>query len=169
MADNVEITAGAGTKIATDEVEEGGVKVQVQRVKVQAGADGSATDVSEANPLPIGDAGGSLTVDSTALGTTADAEAEGNGSIIAILKRLRKLLEGTGTIIVSKVTEAVTVKKVEEAVTIKKVEEALPAGAALLGKVKLEPATATGLTISRVIAAASTNATSAKASAGQVY
>lgn len=40
MADNVPITAGAGTNIATDDI--GGV--QYQRVKLSLGADGSATD-----------------------------------------------------------------------------------------------------------------------------
>lgn len=48
MADNVAITAGSGTNIATDDI--GGV--QHQRVKVEFGADGSATDVSSAAPLP---------------------------------------------------------------------------------------------------------------------
>lgn len=50
MADNVAITAGTGTSIATDDV--GGV--QYQRVKVTHGADGVATDVSTASPLPVG-------------------------------------------------------------------------------------------------------------------
>ena len=48
IVDNVAITAGSGTTIATDDV--GGV--QHQRVKVEFGADGSATDVSAAAPLP---------------------------------------------------------------------------------------------------------------------
>jgi hypothetical protein len=51
MADNVAITPGAGTNIATDDV--GGV--QHQRVKVEYGGDGSATDVSNATPLPTFD------------------------------------------------------------------------------------------------------------------
>jgi hypothetical protein len=49
MADNVAITAGLGTSIATDDI--GGV--QYQRVKVTFGADGSAADVSSSAPLPI--------------------------------------------------------------------------------------------------------------------
>jgi hypothetical protein len=50
MADNVAITAGAGTTIATDDV--GGV--QHQRVKLTMGADGvSEGDVSSSNPLPV--------------------------------------------------------------------------------------------------------------------
>ncbi|NIT58413.1 MAG: hypothetical protein GWN00_19955 [Aliifodinibius sp.] len=49
MADNTELNAGTGgDTIATDDI--GGVKHQ--RVKVQYGADGSATDVSTSNPMP---------------------------------------------------------------------------------------------------------------------
>jgi hypothetical protein len=45
--------------------------------------------------LPSGAATAALqTTGNTALGTTADAEASGNGSIIAVLKRLRTLLNG---------------------------------------------------------------------------
>jgi hypothetical protein len=49
MADNVAITAGTGTNIATDDI--GGV--QYQRVKMTWGADGSANDASNATPLPV--------------------------------------------------------------------------------------------------------------------
>lgn len=49
MVDNVSVTQGAGTAIATDEV--GGV--HYQRVKPAVGADGSAVDVSRANPMPV--------------------------------------------------------------------------------------------------------------------
>lgn len=49
MADNVAITAGSGTTIATDDV---GGGVQVQRVKVTFGADGTATDANATTPLP---------------------------------------------------------------------------------------------------------------------
>ncbi len=169
MADNVSITAGSGTTIAADEPAAGAAAgAKVQRVKPMVGPDGEATDVSTANPMPISDAGGtlsvddgggaisvddngstlsvddgggsltvdgtvavsgtvpvsdgsgSLTVDSADLGTTADAESEsGNGSVIALLKRLRKLLEGTGKIIVTKI------------------EGELPEGTKALGKVKV--------------------------------
>lgn len=60
MADNVTLNSGSGgSTVATDDI--GGV--HHQRVKIQHGADGSATDVSSASPLPINDASGSLTVD----------------------------------------------------------------------------------------------------------
>lgn len=49
MADNVAITAGAGTTIAADDI--GGV--QYQRVKNTYGADGVATDVSRTTPMPV--------------------------------------------------------------------------------------------------------------------
>jgi hypothetical protein len=49
MADNVAITAGSGTTVATDEV--GGA--HYQRVKMVWGADGSANDTSAAAPLPV--------------------------------------------------------------------------------------------------------------------
>lgn len=88
MSDNVAVTPGSGATIATDDI--GGI--QYQRVKVTFGADGSATDVSEGNPLPISgtfwqttqpvsvasmpatpvtDNGGSLTVDGTVAVTGA--------------------------------------------------------------------------------------------------
>jgi len=49
VADNVAITAGSGTAIAADDIS----SVWHQRVKVQHGADGSATDTSAAAPLPV--------------------------------------------------------------------------------------------------------------------
>ena len=68
MADNLTLNAGTGgATLAADDI--GGT--HHQRVKIQYGADGSATDVSDASPLPVDDAGGSLTVDNahlTALG-----------------------------------------------------------------------------------------------------
>jgi hypothetical protein len=48
MADNVGYTPGTGAIVAADEI--GGVLHQ--RIKIGIGADGSATDVSEANPMP---------------------------------------------------------------------------------------------------------------------
>lgn len=56
MVDNVAITAGTGTTMATDDI--GGV--QYPRVKISQGADGSATDVSSAAPLNVTLANGSV-------------------------------------------------------------------------------------------------------------
>lgn len=52
MADNVGYTPGSGATIAADDV--GGVLYQ--RVKLTAGAENSATDISAAFPLPVSDA-----------------------------------------------------------------------------------------------------------------
>jgi hypothetical protein len=49
MADNIGYTPGTGATVAADEI--GGVLHQ--RVKIGVGADGTAVDVSEANPMPI--------------------------------------------------------------------------------------------------------------------
>lgn len=49
MSDNVGYTPGTGATVAADNI--GGVLHQ--RVKIGIGADGSATDVSAANPMPI--------------------------------------------------------------------------------------------------------------------
>lgn len=48
MADNVAITPGTGATVAADDI--GGILHQ--RVKISVGADGSATDVSSAAPMP---------------------------------------------------------------------------------------------------------------------
>lgn len=67
MADNTTLNTGSGgDTIATDDI----AGVKHQRVKIQYGVDGSATDVSDTNPLPIDDAGGSITVDNAALSVT---------------------------------------------------------------------------------------------------
>lgn len=52
MPDNVGYTPGSGATVAADDI--GGVLHQ--RVKIGVGADGSATDVSTSNPMPV-DAG----------------------------------------------------------------------------------------------------------------
>jgi hypothetical protein len=79
MADNfqVNIPTTSGNTFAADDI--GGV--HHQRVKVQHGADGSATDVSSASPLPVGDAGGSLTVDGTVAITGSVAVTDNSASL----------------------------------------------------------------------------------------
>lgn len=49
MADNITVTAGTGTTVATDNIE----GVNYQRVKITWGADGTATDASAAAPVPV--------------------------------------------------------------------------------------------------------------------
>lgn len=80
MADNTILNAGTGgDTIASDDI----AGVKHQRVKIEYGADGAATDVSDANPLPIDDAGGSLTIDNadlTAIAAAVAAEGAALGS-----------------------------------------------------------------------------------------
>jgi len=80
MADNLTALAntGAGTDVlATDEI--GGV--HYPRTKISIGADGSATDLSSTNPMPVSDAGGSLTVDGTVAVSGSVTVVDGGGSI----------------------------------------------------------------------------------------
>jgi hypothetical protein len=75
LADNIDISAGTGTTVATDNI--GGVNYQ--RVKVVWGADGTATDASAAAPIPTVQTGalpagsaviGQASIDQTTPGTT---------------------------------------------------------------------------------------------------
>lgn len=77
MADDITLNTGSGgDTVGADEIS--GVKYQ--RVKLIHGANGvNAGDVADGNPLPVDDAGGSLTVDNAALsvvggGTEATAQ-----------------------------------------------------------------------------------------------
>lgn len=54
MADNVTVNEGSSKAIAADDIS----SVWHQRVKIEHGADGSATDVSTASPLPVRQMGG---------------------------------------------------------------------------------------------------------------
>jgi hypothetical protein len=49
MADNIQVTQGTGTVMATDDIG----SVQYPRVKVSWGVDGSAVDASATNPFPV--------------------------------------------------------------------------------------------------------------------
>lgn len=84
MADNVPITAGTGTNIASDDIG----AVQYQRIKLIHGADGvNAGDVSTANPLPIFDpdatATGTITVTDAVVAAPAGAGAFVTGASTA--------------------------------------------------------------------------------------
>jgi hypothetical protein len=74
MADNVQITAGSGTAVSTDEID----GVHIQRVKVGHGADGKYSDVSLAEPLPI--------------------QASRTDDLLVALSRIVRLLESSGVV-----------------------------------------------------------------------
>src|SRR6185503_19673745 len=105
MADNVTLDAGAGgDTIAADDV--AGVKYQV--VKLAVGADGAAALVANANPIPVSDAGGSVTVDGS---VTANAGTNLNTSALALesggnLAAIASSLAGTLTVGSHAVTNA---------------------------------------------------------------
>lgn len=74
MADNTTLNSGSGGDvIASDDI---GPGVKYQRVKITLGADGTNDgDVASGNPMPVSDAGGSLTIDGT---VTANLSATDN-------------------------------------------------------------------------------------------
>ena len=81
MADNITLNSGTGgAVVATDDI--GGV--QYQRVKATFGADGVATDVSEANPLPVAvnDCVTLLSTTVSAVGETASIDTVGFGAVV---------------------------------------------------------------------------------------
>jgi hypothetical protein len=78
MADNITFQATlasppSGAVIASDDVS----GVQFQKVKIDVGGDGASVILSNSNPLPIGDAGGSLTVDGTVTATLSGTTLAG--------------------------------------------------------------------------------------------
>jgi hypothetical protein len=77
MPDNVAITQGTGTTVSTEEITTlNGSAVSAQHaqrvIPAIRTADGTAVDVTSAAPMPISDAGGSITVDGT-LALTGEA------------------------------------------------------------------------------------------------
>ncbi len=90
MADNVDITAGSGTTVATDNI--GGINYQ--RVKLTWGADGTATDASAAAPIPVTDsANGTLIGAVTETAPATDTASSGlNGRLQRIAQRLTSLI-----------------------------------------------------------------------------
>ena len=75
MADNTTLNSGSGGDvIATDEITDAGVAngAKVQRVKIGVGTDNNYADISDSNPLPIDDAGGTISVDDGGGALTVD-------------------------------------------------------------------------------------------------
>ena len=98
MADNFVTNSGTGgNTYASDDI----AGIHYPRVKLSVGADGAATDVSDSNPMPIDDAGGSITVDGT---VTANLSATDN----AVLDSIDTAVNGTLTVGSHDVTNAGT-------------------------------------------------------------
>lgn len=190
MADNVAITPGSGATIAADDIS----GVLVQRVKIQTGADGSATDVSTSNPVPVSDAGGTISVDDGAGSLTVDGSVSlaaaipaGTNNIgdVDVLS-LPTLPSGSneiggvnqtkvaGTAVdVNSGNKGAGTQRIVIATDQPQLTNALKVdGSAVTqpvsGNVGLAAQTSGGWSVSRLLAAGSTNATSVKGSAGQV-
>lgn len=83
MADNIGYTPGTGATVAADEI--GGVLYQ--RMKIGIGADGTATDLSTANPMPI-TAPNALGVSATGALTTTET-----GELVEAIEALRMAVQ----------------------------------------------------------------------------
>lgn len=133
MADNLTLNSGSGgATLAADDI----AGIHHQRVKIQHGADGSATDVSTASPLPISDAGGSLTVDNATLAVVG-------GGTEATAMRVTIASDSTGVLSVddnggSLTVDSATLTTIAGAVSGTEMQvdvvAALPAGTNAIGK-----------------------------------
>lgn len=99
MADNLTTqsatpaTVPASSVIATDDV--GGV--HFQKVKIDVGADGASAPLSNSNPVPVSDAGGSLTVDAVSLplptGAATSANQDAANILLAAIETALEILD----------------------------------------------------------------------------
>lgn len=98
MADNVSITQGSGTTIASDDI--GGV--QFQRVKVAWGPDGTGNDASVATPLPVQAVSGGSEYETVAASQTDQALGATGGT--------GDYLEGLVCVVATAATSQVQIK-----------------------------------------------------------
>lgn len=133
MADNIILSAGTadGATLATDDV--GGIQYQV--VKLAVGGDGVGTLLANANPLPVSDAGGSLTVDGTVAVSGTVAVTDNAGSLT---------VDNAGTFAVQASIAAAqtlatvtTVGTVTTVTAVTAISNALPAGNNNIGDVDI--------------------------------
>ena len=92
MADNLTTTTTvstvpSGSVIATDDV----AGVHFQKVKIDVGGDGASAVLGNSNPLPVSDAGGTLTVDNTVLSVVG-------GGVEATAQRVTIASDSTGVL-----------------------------------------------------------------------
>jgi hypothetical protein len=138
MADNVVANAGSGgATFAADDI--GGV--HYPRAKVVWGADGAANDTSAAAPLPVGDAGGSLTVDGTVTvqdgGSTISVD-DGAGSLTVDGTVTANLAAGTNNI---GDVDVASIAAGDNNIGNVDIASAIPAGTNLIGAVSAKLAT----------------------------
>lgn len=139
MGDNLNITPGTGAVAGADDID----GVLYQRIKIITGIDGvNNGDVSSSNPMPISDAGASVTVDGT---VTANLSATDNAVLDSIDGKITAC--NTGAVVISSGTTAVTQGT---ATNLKTQAEVYQGGSAVAVanplEVKLPAATVTTLT-----------------------
>ena len=110
MADNVGYTPGSGATVAADEI--GGVLHQ--RVKLGIGDDGTAVDVSEANPMPVTLTQGEVVEALEAMRMAVQALSRSIGqSMPDVAGRLRVVVDAiTGSLTLATITTVGTVTTV---------------------------------------------------------
>lgn len=170
MADNTILDGPGvgGDTIATDDI----AGIKHQRVKVQYGDDGAATDVSDTNPLPIDDAGGSITVDGTVAVTQPVAVTDNAGSLTVDNAALSVVGGGTQATalrvtVASDSTGVLSVDDNGASLTVD-VGTALPTGTNTVGDVGIKPRTTGGLSTFLTVDLDETDE-DVKASAGQLF
>lgn len=98
MADNLPITPGSGAVVATDQI--GGNHHQL--VKIEYGDDGSATEVSATNPLPVtvnSIPAASRTTDSTSTALASDAIMVGLTALTPKFAKISTSASGVTTVV----------------------------------------------------------------------
>lgn len=165
MADNLAITAGSGTTIATDDV--GGV--HYQKIKLVNGTADDATAV----PLPTAlTSGGGLKtglVDALPAGTNAIGKLAANSGVdigdvdVTSLPAIPAGNNNIGDVDIASIAAG------DNNIGNVDIASAIPAGTNTIGGVNVKPATSGGLSTYHLVSAASDNATNIKASAGQVF
>jgi hypothetical protein len=191
MADNINVSEGSGVVVAADEI----ASVKYQRIKIIHGADGANDgDVSTANPLPVVQTGTPALPTGAA---TAAHQVTANGHLDGLEGLLTTIDADTGDIATDADAIRVSVELIDDAIktddaaftpgttkvlmagfeadesSTDSVDEG-DAGAARMTLdrkqiVTAQAHTSGGATPYKLVSAASTNATSVKGSAGQVY
>lgn len=160
MADQTILSAPVGTGDTIRTVDKTTYKTPVSLIDI--GGSGAESLVTTANPLPISDAGGSLTVDgSLTTVSTVTSLTQMNGAAISMGTGVR----GTGTQRVTICTDDVVPASQSGTWTVQ------PGNTANTTAWITQPVAGTtgGATPVQVLTTASTNATSIKASAGTLY
>lgn len=196
MADNISVTAGSGKTVLADEVTDGTLGTGIaQFVKIMDGTlDGTAkATVKAASTAPVAtdpalvvaispntqNANGQATMaNSTPVVMASDftgisgymkkedvASADGDAGVGMLAVRKATPANTSGTDGDYEFLQ-MSAGRLWASATI---DAAIPAGTNTMGQVGLVPVTTGGLTISSTLIAAGTNATSVKASAGQLY